>query len=194
MKKVLSVVLAVMMLFSFMSIGTSAASDSDYYANIRGKGNFIVLLDIGECTVKATKVKGGCTIYTNELEPITNPGAMLSDIVVLASDSFTVEGEWELPECSAPSDYEFKGWICSYDGIRYAGGRGSRFTFPSGVQDAGVIIFEADYALKEEGDTMATILSVLTKVFGAIIGIFLYGGDTEAGVAMVDKILGGLEL
>ena len=39
---------------------------------------------------------------------------------------------------------------------------------------------------------MATILGILIKVFGAIIGIVMYQGDTEAGVALMEKVLGGI--
>ena len=58
-----------------------------------------------------------------------------------------------------------------------------------------IILLEAQYYnAAADGDTLGNILGILTKVFGAILGILFYGGDTESGVAMMDKIFSGLEL
>ena len=56
MKKVLSVVLAVMMLFSVMAVNTSAANDD--YADIRGEGDFVVVLYLDNCTMDAGRLTG----------------------------------------------------------------------------------------------------------------------------------------
>ena len=43
-------------------------------------------------------------------------------------------------------------------------------------------------------DTLGKILGVMTTIFGALLGIIMFKGDTEAGVAMVQKVLGGISL
>lgn len=189
MKKVLSVVLAVMMLFSFMSFGASAETND--YSSLKGEGHFIVILELGDCKMSLSQLTN-CTVYTYVGEQIYANEA--SGTIVIASNDFKVGSHWDLPVVSTPEGTQFDGWRSYLDGKNYAAGFNGTFDFPSTAAVVDTITFKAQYSTIPEGDTMATILTILTKVFGAIIGIFLYGGDTEAGVAMVEKILGGLEL
>ena len=189
MKKVLSAVLAVMMLFSFMTIGASAETND--YSSLKGEGNFVVILELADCKMSLTQLTN-CTVYTFDGKQVY--ADTVSGTVIIASNDFKVGTHWDLPTVTTPEGNQFDGWRCYLDGKNYAAGWNGTFNFPDSAVDFDEITFKAQYSQIPEGDTMATILSVLTKVFGAIIGILLYGGDTEAGVAMVNKILGGLEL
>lgn len=95
-----------------------------------------------------------------------------------------------LPYVQAPTNSQFTGWYCYADGKTYS--PGSSWQIPAG--SAGTIIeFRAFYApASVEEDTITKVMNILIKVFGAIIGIVLYSGDTEAGVALMQKVLGGI--
>ncbi len=193
MKKVLSVVLAVMMLFSVMAVNTSAVNNE--MSSLKGEGDFLVILELGECKLNIAKLKGSCVVYTEDGIKVNAP-ATVTGTVLVASSQFTYGAPWDLPVVTAPSEQYFQHWYASHNYSIYAGGQNGTFTFPEDGDFANdMLCFTAVYDnIPEEGDTMATVINVLVKVFGAILGILLYAGDTEAGVAMMNKILGGLEL
>ena len=194
MKKVLSVVLAVMMLFSVMAVNTSAVNDD--YADIRGEGDFVVVLYLDNCTMDAGRLTGRYRVYDEARNLITGTQSVTGTILV-ASDEFRCGEGWYLPDFKSPDPelYIPAGWRDTATRERFVSGDGGTFKFPTDNTRGTVVSLEACIQNVDAGsDTMATVMNVLVKVFGAIIGILLYAGDTDAGVAMMNKILGGLEL
>lgn len=190
MKKVLSVILAVMMLFSVMAINTSAASTTDLTGINGSVGDVVLVFRFGE---------GKSNDYLNVYNPDTGRIGLLASHtgeVIVISEELICGAGYALPSVSTPPEGKnFDGWLCNNDGKLYAAGINGTFVIPDVPSSNNVIVLTAQYSTPAEGgDTMATVLNVLVKVFGAIIGILLYAGDTEAGVAMMQKILGGLEL
>ena len=39
---------------------------------------------------------------------------------------------------------------------------------------------------------MQKVMKILFSVFGTIIGLLFYAGDTEAGIALMEKVFGGV--
>ena len=93
MKKVLSVVLAVMMLFSVMAVNTSAVNDD--YADIRGEGDFVVVLYLDNCTMDAGRLTGRYRVYDEARNLITGTQSVTGTILV-ASDEFRCGEGWYL--------------------------------------------------------------------------------------------------
>ncbi len=189
MKKILSVILAVMMLCGTMAIGSSALNHEGFVVpnTFDQSKDVILVLRFGSGTCKDY-----ITVYNQQTathEQIT----AVSGEVVLVGDEITAGRQINLPYVTPAEGNNFNGWYCLADGKAYPAGPTGGFSIPN--TPGKVIILEAQYyPSAAESDTMATILGILTKVFGAIIGILFYGGDTEAGVAMMEKVLGGLDL
>ncbi len=108
-----------------------------------------------------------------------------------------------LPFVTAPKGWNFTGWYCVEDATPYAAGYG--FVIPSAYKnqkdaqgnplptDGGVYTFKAMYNPAEaEEDTFAKVFEILSKIFGTIIGLIAYQGDTAAGIAFVRKVFGGI--
>lgn len=195
MKKILSVVLAVMMIFGALSMGASAVKNYE----VPGTGSTIVVPDEFKPDQHVLLIFNSmdCVIESPLYAYVDGKGGDVQGksgifyVIVSTNDmnGFT----YRLPKASAPEGYNFNGWECWQDEGSLVSG-GSNYQLPVNTTGA-VLNFYANSSLNQSsGDTLGTILGVLTKVFGAIIGILLYGGDTEAGVAMMDKILGGLSL
>ena len=56
-----------------------------------------------------------------------------------------------------------------------------------------VLTFRAMYIPAEvEENTFAKVFDILAKIFGTIIGLIAYEGDTAVGIAFVRKIFGGI--
>lgn len=189
MKKILSVILAIMMLCGTMAVGASAQKYEGFVVpnDFDQAEDVILVLRFGSGTCKDY-----ITVYNQEIadyEQVTGVGGEL----VLVGDGITVNRAYTLPYVSPAEGNNFNGWYCLEDGKSYPAGPTGGFTIPNAPGK--VIILEAQYyPSAAEGDTIGTIIGILTKVFGAIIGILFYSGDTEAGVAMMEKIFSGLEL
>ena len=205
MKKILSVILAVMMLFASMSIGASAetyegvngdTSEGVYDGTYEGfvvpktfdsTKDVILVLRFGTGTCKDY-----ITVYNQDIadyEQVTGVGGEF----VLVGNGVSANRSYILPYVTPAEGNSFNGWYSLADGRAYSAGPTGGYTIPN--TPGKVIILEAQYyPSAADGDTLGTILGVLTKVFGAILGILFYGGDTESGVAMMDKIFSGLDL
>lgn len=200
MKKILSVVLAVMMIFGSFAISASAASEPIWNGD-SWNGEFAA----GQCTIRFDFNGGkpvaslpvyesavGKFIYTAD---VPDPYIMYptSPDALVAGKSYI----W-MPDVEAPSGSKFKFWEVqmefSPDGYNNTVPGDAQYRIPAGAAGKQITFIARYGAAAAEEDTLGTILGILTKIFGAIIGILLYGGDTEAGVAMMDKILGGLDL
>lgn len=196
MKKALSLFLAILTIFGCLGIGAAADSyvTSPWHGD-EGSGKPASY----EQVVLTFDANGGT--FKNAL-PVYNSNTGVFDL----SEAGKLTGTWAmvpqsagaqvpgyivtLPVVDSPKGYQFAGWFCYLDGNTY--GANSSFKIPAGT--AGTIIeFRAAHIPTEpEEDTMAKVMSVLIKVFGAIIGILMYRGDTEAGVELMEKILGGI--
>lgn len=192
MKKILSVILAVMMLFGALSMGASAATTvTDPYDFIEGnmvnQDQVVLVFNFNGGTSKTAVRVYDTTSKSFVSETVSGTYIMVPE----KSNELVVGNQITLPSVTPAEGSSFVGWYCEDDGVTYT-------TVPNGYTIpayAGqkVITFTAWYEPAEaETDVMATVLGILTKVFGAIIGIILYNGDTEAGVAMMEKMLGGI--
>lgn len=197
MKKILSVLLAVMMLFGALSVGASAAvtDPSDFYDDPRFNADqAIFVFNLNGGTMKMPQ-----PVYNEQTgefvltEGITGTYYMLPQ----TKTAHTVGTFIPLPDVVAPSGYNFAGWqYRDAQGLYQQPGAGANFYIQDWIftgNNYGIVEFTAVFVAAEpEEDTLATVMNILIKVFGAIIGIVLYGGDTEQGVALMNKVLGGL--
>lgn len=195
MKKVLAVFLSVMMLFGALSFSSSAENVSDYFNSTLVDPNkqAIVTFDPAGGTFKSPvwvydSSKGGFNYVENY------SGAIY---VMLPRESNNMEpGDYiYLPVMTAPSGYQFDGWFCynngTSTGLSATYAANSAYQIPYG--SAGTVIrFIAAYSPTEpEADTMETVMNILIKVFGTIVGLlFLEGAD--AGIKMMEKLLSGI--
>lgn len=198
MKKILSVMLAIMMLFGALSIGASAASvQPDYFWNktvangvtVSQGTHAILVFDFGEGSstyglpVFDTEVNGFVTTDGVSGKYIMLPGSKTDYWLTAASTVKT-------PYVDAPEGYKFNGWFSPQTGEYYVAGE--RIVIENSWIGQ-VIDFEASYIpAKAEGDTMKTVLDILMKVFGTIIGILFFDGSSSAGIELMEKLLGGL--
>lgn len=210
MKKLLSVLLAVMMLFSVVAMSASAATfDMNYDAAAGilrsetglGDGTFgrvegqwvLIYFNAGGFTTNSM-----IKIYDADTGEVTvqNPG-FSGNFWFIPDDPtstyFIGEGSGvTLPRMLGNDIQSFEGWKCLANNQAYVAGQRISITKDM-VNEHGVVEFEpiAGYAQPEE-DTMGTILGILIKVFGAIVGLLFCNGDTAAGVELVGKMLGGI--
>lgn len=200
MKKALSLFLAVLMLFSCLAVNASA-----YQSDYHGEGK---VATNEQCVVifnpAGGKFQDAITTYDKNLDNpyISYAANEYTGTYVMVPRSTTEMkpgSQIMLPMMTPQSGYAFKGWECrgyqsgkatSYYGQPFVGGW--IFTLPEDCAGE-VLQFTAIYSAAEpEEDTMAKVMGIMIKIFGAIIGILMYQGDTEAGVALMEKVLGGL--
>lgn len=192
MKKILSVMLAIMMLFSTMVLGTSAL-------NIGGKelaGNqAVVILYFGNGYSESSLfVYDSSSNSFNLTSNVTGTyyylpgnGTSCNDMKagdrvylprVISNDATKVCDGWELLEGTINGQEKF----VVGDFIKLPDDCGGK-----------VYEFQAIYGnTVPEEDTMATVLAVLMKVFGTIVGILFLDGNSAAGVELMQGVLGGL--
>lgn len=218
MKKVLALFLAVLMLGSCLGMSASAATDvtvgtfAQYTTACGAK-------QTSDCVV--VFYNNGGTFVKNQLHYSLTEGERsvsgYSDVLVWAPTenhpNLKIKETFKLPDISKENN-TFRGW--RFDGytdnsdVLYTGnddrvsgaqplvdGGAARYTVDARVivpsnANGKILMFTAEWEQNGEEDTLGTILSVLIKVFGAIIGILMYNGDTEAGAAMMEKVLGGI--
>ena len=203
MKKVLSLFLAVLMLCSCLSVSAFAAEgtvvDTQWHGPAgSGKpatyqqvvvqfnpmgGTFKTPLNVWDLeTGKFIPVEGLTETYTMVPGP-GNTEVMKETHKIL------------LPTVIPPKGWNFIGWYCSIAPANTDQGKtfgAADYTLPAGSAGT-VMYFEAAYTPAEvEENTMAKVMGILIKVFGAILGILLYGGDSEMGQAVLEKIFGNL--
>ncbi len=192
MKKILSVLLATLMLFSVLGVSASASVYENYYDQGIVDRNTQVVLAFD---LNGGSLKTGAYVYDTTIskfvykdgEDITGKYIMLPR----TPDTQLVGQFVKLPVLNAPDGWQFNGWYCYLDGNSYAAN--SDFKIPAGAAGEVVEFYAAYSPADVEEDTFATVLGILIKVFGAIAGIILYNGDTEQGIALFDKILGALD-
>ncbi len=191
MKKALSLFLAVLMIFAAMSVSASAApfiTDDEWFGDdcAANKDQAIFSFDLNGGTLKNPAYVYNTETGRFKLESnITGTYIMVpqGEAAMRANTSVT------LPTVTAPEGYQFDGWKCN-DGQYYAANA------PFTISEANVGVFTYFTAAYSpaviEQDTMTKVMSILTKVLGAIIGLIMFAGDTSAGVELMEKVLGGL--
>ena len=209
MKKILSVLLAVMMLFSVVAMSASAATyDMSYTsaANIlrsetgigvddtfgRVEGDWVLIhFNAGSFTTNSM-----IKIYDAETgkSSVQNPG-FKGNFWFIPDDPtsmYYIGGKVTLPQMLSNEVQTFNGWKCIANGQSYVAGESITITLDM-VNDYGVIEFEpvAGYAAVAE-DTLGTILGILVKIFGTIIGLLFCNGDPAAGQELVSGLLGDI--
>ncbi len=196
MKKILSVMLAVMMLFGALSIGVSAV-EPDYFWDLTLKDG--VTVSEGTHAILTFDFAGGTStnalsVYDTSAAGFVSVEGVGDKYIMLPgskSDCYlTANSTVKAPFVDAPEGYKFNGWYCYADNEYYVAGE--KITIQKEwIGD--VIEFEAAYIpAKVEGDTMKTVLGVLTKVFGTILGILFLDGSSAAGIELVEKLLAGI--
>ena len=198
MKKVLSVFLAALMVFSFMAVSASAAVDSPYFGGEHGANDnqcvFMFRLNGGTC-------KSAQNVYdTTKGQPVyTNAEDVPQVFVVVPDDErmFLVDSSVTLPSVKAPKGQSFVGWqrVPAMDGDK---DNGTYSTVPGGyivkaVDIGRVVEFRAVYQEAEmEQDTFAKVFEILTKIFGTLIGLIAYQGNVEKGQDFMNKIFSSI--
>lgn len=203
MKKVLAVLLSVMMLFGALSFNSSAVSASQYFEGesplVNPTKQVIVTFDLAGGTMK-----NGVWVYNPAKTPKPDfewVTGFEGTYIMLPQDSGSmIPGTpITLPVVTAPAGYEFLGWYCYGIGGDYTQGNSyaanSAYYIPQGT--AGKIIeFRATYGPATiEPDTMETVMNILVKVFGTIVGLLFLGDEAnpaEAGMQMMTQLLGSL--
>ncbi len=204
MKKALSLFLATLLIFGCFAVGASAATtiinqvaddwfgDGEGYAATRDQ--VIISFD-----TNGGVFKNDVTVFDKQTGLKTSTGEVAGVWCMVPSIAGSTEmrpgTEVSLPYVTPPADRQFDGWFCYEDGQTY--GAGSRWTIPTvigGNATAGTVLhFRAAYSpAAVEENSLAKIMGILAKVFGAIIGLLLYKGDTEAGIALVNQMLAGI--
>ncbi|MBQ8029734.1 MAG: hypothetical protein IJ262_10080 [Clostridia bacterium] len=206
MKKALSVFLAVLMMFSCLAVGASASSSANPspWHGDAGSGKpatyeqCVVTFDAAGGTFKQA-------LYVYDLATgawdVAEAGSLKGVWAMVPQDSASQKPTQTIktPTVTAPEGWQFDGWYCagymSLKATELQGvtvGANTNLTLPTGCAGE-VLQFTAAYSPAEpEEDTMATVMGILIKIFGTIIGILMYRGDADAGIAMMEKVLGGV--
>lgn len=195
MKKVLSVFLAVLMICSCMAIATSAI-DSNYFGPGKAASEdqtiFLFRLQGGKC-------KNGQLIYDNG-QKVYKDADEVPDVFMLVPDGpndYKLGNLVTLPSVKAKKGADFVGWQrkAAPDGDTdngvYSSAAG-KYTVQE--KDIGRIVeFTAIYEEGEfEQDTFAKVFEILTKVFGAIIGLVAYQGNIQRGQDFMAKLFASI--
>jgi len=213
MKKVLSVFLAMLMLFGALSVSSFATDGStadpvtppSYNAWFGPEGSGAPASY--KQTVIAFNTNGGTLkngqlfyVYDNATgKMVLTDGKDISGMYYMVPESSDVmiagQSLVQLPAVEAPTGYTFLGWrcdACPEDSLVGQTFGAASFQIPRSAAGH-VIQFSAWYGTATvEQDTMKKVMDILFKVFGTIIGLLAYGGDTAAGIALMEKIFGGL--
>ena len=207
MKKVLAALLAVMMIFGMLSVGTSVAYVSDEYTDKVVNKQVILSFNLNGGTIK-----GGVKVYKGL--KTDNNGNIVRDANGQVIPVFTYDNRYTdnmyymipdgegsqipgvssvtLPSVSPPSDHAFNGWYCYSTNETYAANR----TFDIPDVNTSVIEFMADFTrTTPEEDTMSGVMDILVKVFGTIVGLLFLQGEADpvdAGMKMMENLLENL--
>ena len=199
MKKVLSLVLAALMLLSCMSISVFAEDYPFFGPEGADKNNDAVL----KFVLNNGTVKSGQYIYDRSTGKLnwTDPEDVPDTFYVVPIDNY--DGMFEvgdyvtLPSVKGPKGWQFVGWQRN-SGLQ---ADADRSIYPAGpnqykIQEADrgmVVEFSAVYEQSEvEEDTFAKVFEILTKVFGTIIGLIAYNGNIQKGQDFMNKIFSSL--
>ena len=213
MKKVLSVILAVIMLFSALAISSTATDDKtyqpkvpevakEYNDSLRKTGiikddQVIIAFDLLN---SGATFKFPVTVYDTvsgtfkTSKSVKGIYYMVPDNNDPANSSYLTPGtKIILPAVTAPNGSEFKGWeYVDFDGVSHTLASGSIFTIPYGSDYVGMLYFSAVLVAGEyEVGFLDSLLDTLKNVLSNILGILFDGGLAEGGLD-IGAILGGI--
>lgn len=200
MKKVLSLVLAALMLLSCMSISVfaeDATTSSPYFGqNGASESQAVLKFKLGGGTCKS-----GQYVYDtqNHVSVYTAPEDIGDTFVLVptASDMYTLNSAVTLPSVKGPKGYNFVGWQRA-SGTEGTADRRIYSSAPGqyivSSDDIGKVVeFVAVYEQGEvDEDTFAKVFEILTKIFGTIIGLIAYNGNIQKGQDFMNKIFSSL--
>ena len=202
MKKILSVMLAIMMIFGAMSISVSAApatTDTVKFGYVINAGTEQIVLDSGKHVIVELNFGNGKSLEGLMVYDVdTTPAGFVRTLDVTGRHLMLPGCGYEmragqyirLPAVAAPEGLTCQGW--EIRGTGTVVGHGIDWQIPYGSEGQ-IIELVARYTTAEaDTDVMATVLNVLMKVFGTIIGILFLDGSSTAGVELMEKMLGGL--
>lgn len=208
MKKVLSVFLAVLMLFGALSVGsfaedttgTTPVTPPRAYHDWWGEG--------GRCTAEqvviAFNLNGGTLknetqVYNEQTGNFEwKKGKDISGTYYMVpKNQYDMKGGTSvvLPLVTAPDGRQFNGWeveVCVGDRAGNTYAANAEFKIP--VAASGTLIqMKASYSAADfEEPPMTKVVGILKKVFGFIIGLIVYNGDTKQGIALMESLFGDL--
>ncbi len=208
MKKVLSMFLAALMILSCMSVSAFAASspffnDSTTPTADPKKANptnqVVFKFNLNNGTSKVGQYVYDTTTGNANWTPAED--VPQSYYVVPVGDvlggKFKEGSTVDLPSVIPPKGWDFRGWQLenamggTSDRSLYAAGYNS-YKIPTGAAGQ-VLEFTAQYEVGEpEEDTFAKVFSILTKIFGTIIGLIAYNGNIEKGQQFMEKIFSSI--
>lgn len=197
MKKLLSVLLAVLMLFSAVAVSASAAdltaTDAIDVMNNKTAGSakqhVVIHFVTGEF-----KFMNAMPVYdgVSDFKLVDNVTGSYYRIP-RNSDELYVGYYMQIPLMQQGETMAFNSWFCSANGRYYPAGIATEITADMINSETGCIEFIAYGTPGQPAeDTMGKIMGILTKVFGAILGLLFFNGRTEAGVQMMEELLGGI--
>ena len=212
MKKVLSVFLAVLMLFGALSVSSFAEETTGpvvtpgiAYHDWWGKNGSQGAPCKPDQAVLAFNLNGGSLkaetqVYNEETSRFEwKAGKDVTGTYYMVPQSpDTMKGGYfvVLPEVIAPSGQQFNGWYCEACPVAGSEIVGNTYAataaFKLPANCGGFLIqFRASYSPATiEEPTINKVVGILIKVFGFIIG-FIYG-DTKQGIAFMEKVFGDL--
>lgn len=193
-----------LMLLGALSVGSFATSESNQWFGEVNSGKpatydqTIFYFDLGVGTLPNASVYN---LTTGQFESQTNITG--SYYMIPRSSTEMKAGTFiTFPDLDAPDGQKFIGWYCygtesgrsatalNLVGNTYAANTG--FHIPDGLKGE-ILCFRANFApIKQEEPTLNKVMGILIKVFGAILGILLYQGNTDEGIATMEKVFGSL--
>ena len=201
MKKVLSIFLAVLMLCSCVALAASAEQTAKpYFSDTWGES--VATNDQAIFLYRlqgAGKCKNGRNIYVDGEIVWKNAEDIPDTFMVVPenADEFKAGNLVTLPSVKAKNGQDFIGWqrTPAPDGDTDSGvysPAAGKYTVKA--KDVGRIVeFVAIYEEGEfEEDTFSKVFQVLTKVFGAIIGLIAYQGNIQKGQDFMAKLFSSI--
>lgn len=213
MKKILSVFLAVLMLFGSLAVSSSAASTAvdapglqeaidAIKANYGGEGAmYDATLNPDGYVVVCYAVGAGSYMYDvpaydvtlKKIVLTTTPGEPYFEIPEHKDENYITYGNYQLPYVRDTEEKQFIGWTCSANHKTYTAGATVQLTSDMITGNSDCIYFTAEYlSVAPQSDVLETVINVLVKVFGSIIGFVFFGGDADAGVKFMQDMIAGI--
>ncbi len=205
MKKVLSVFLAILMVFSVMAISASAEGETTQEQTSPFFGGAHNADPNRQCVFKFRLNTGKCKssqlVYdeVNGISVLTD-GEDVPDVFIRVpqnADEFTVGSSVTLPGVTAPKGYSFVGWkrvphMSNDSDVGPYTSMPGAYTVKA-IDKGAVVEFSALYEEAEvEQDTFAKVFSILTQIFGTLIGLIAYQGNVEKGQDFMKKIFSSI--
>lgn len=210
MKKALSVILAILMLCTALSVGsfaeettaetttTTAAVTTSAWFGPQGSGapatydQVVFAFNTNGGTLKAGvqypvyDSKTGAFVYTDGKDISGTYYMVPQDANSMKEGSLV-----SLPAVDAPKGWQFDGWYCeSCAGIKSIEKQtlgAATFIIPEGSRGH-MIQFSASFRPETvEADTMSKVIEILSKVFGAIVGLLVWQ-DVDSGIVFMKDI------